>query len=108
MLRDLQKWLTNLEPGNIIASRSYSPLDLERSSSSFVRGDIHGAAPFFHQMNGHRPTPDLAHYTVPGVERFYLVGPFMHPGAGLTGAGRATAMRILQDLEIDFGKVVAR
>ena len=107
MLRDLKKWLTNLEPGNIIASRSYSPLDLERSSSSFVRGDIHGAAPFFHQMNGHRPTPDLAHYTVPGVERFYLVGPFMHPGAGLTGAGRATAMRILQDLEIDFGKVIA-
>jgi len=25
----------------------------------------------------------------------------------LTGAGRATAMRILQDLEIDFGKVIA-
>jgi phytoene dehydrogenase-like protein len=43
-------------------------------------------APFFHQMNGHRPTPDLAQYTVPGVDTFYLVGPFMHPGAGLTGA----------------------
>ena len=108
MLRDLKKWLVNLEPDNIIASHGYSPLDMERSSSSFVRGDIHGTAPFFHQMNGHRPTPDLAHYTVPGVEKFYLVGPFMHPGAGLTGAGRATAMRIMQDLEIDFGKVIKR
>src|ERR1700682_4278306 len=54
-------------------------------------------------MNGHRPTPDLAQYTVPGVEGFYLVGPSMHPGAGLTGAGRTTAMRMLQDLDIDFG-----
>jgi hypothetical protein len=57
-----------------MASRSYSP-------------------PFFHQMNGHRPTPDL---------------PFKHPWAGLTGAGRTTAMRILHDLEIDFGKVIAK
>jgi hypothetical protein len=32
----------------------------------------------------------------------------MHPGAGLTGAGRTTAMRILQDLEIDFGKVTCQ
>jgi len=106
MLRDLQRWLTNLKPANIITSRSYSPLDFERDSSTFVRGDIHGAAPFFHQMNGHRPTPDLAQYTVPGVDKFYLVGPFMHPGAGLTGAGRTTAMRILQDLEIDFGNLI--
>jgi len=106
MLRDLQWWLTNLKPANIITSRSYSPLDFERDSSTFVRGDIHGAAPFFHQMNGHRPTPDLAQFTVPSVDKFYLVGPFMHPGAGLTGAGRTTAMRILQDLEIDFGNLI--
>ena len=106
MLRDLQRWLTNLKPANIITSRSYSPLDFERDSSTFVRGDIHGAAPFFHQMNGHRPTPDLAQFTVPSVDKFYLVGPFMHPGAGLTGAGRTTAMRILQDLDIHFGTAI--
>jgi phytoene dehydrogenase-like protein len=107
MFKDVQKWLVNFDEDNIVASRSYSPLDLERSSSSFVRGDIHGTAPFFHQMNGHRPTPDLAQYKVPGVEGFYLVGPFMHPGAGLTGAGRATATRMMQDIGVDFGKVIA-
>jgi len=94
VLRDLQKCLTNLEPANIIASRSYSPLDLERDSSSFVHGDIHGAAPFFHQMNGHRPTPDLAQYTVPGVDKFYLVGPFMHPGPAPVGPPRCGSCRI--------------
>jgi phytoene dehydrogenase-like protein len=107
MFEDVQKWLVNFDSDNIVASRSYSPLDLERSSSSFVRGDIHGAAPFFHQMNGHRPTPDLAQYKVPGIDGFYLVGPFMHPGSGLTGAGRATAARMMQDMGIDFGKVIA-
>jgi hypothetical protein len=56
------------------------------------------------QMNGHRPTPDLAQYTVPGAEGLYVVGPFMHPGAGLTGAGRTTATRMLTDLDIDFGQ----
>lgn len=105
-LRDLGRWVSNLDRDNIIATKTYSPRDLERSSPSFVRGDFHGAAPFFHQMNGHRPTPDLAHYKVPGVEGFYLVGPFMHPGAGLTGAGRATAMRMMDDLRMDFGKVI--
>ena len=104
--RGLGRWITNIEPDNIIATKNYTPLDLERSSASFVRGDIHGAAPFFHQMNGHRPTPDLAQYKVPGIESFYLVGPFMHPGAGLTGAGRATAIRMMGDMKIDFGKVI--
>ncbi len=104
--RTLGRWISNLEPDNIIATKAYSPLDLERSSSSFVRGDIHGAAPFFHQMNGHRPTPDLAQYKVPGIDGFYLVGPFMHPGAGLTGAGRATAIRMMADMGIDFAKVI--
>jgi hypothetical protein len=42
----------------------------------------------------------------PGVDKFSLVGPFMHPGAGLTGARRTTAMRILQDLGIDFGTAI--
>jgi ribulose 1,5-bisphosphate synthetase/thiazole synthase len=41
-----------------------------------------------------------------GVDKFYLVGPFMHPGAGLTGAGRTTAMRILQDLDMDFDQAI--
>jgi hypothetical protein len=31
----------------------------------------------------------------------------MHPGAGLTGAGRATAMRMMQDMGIKFDKALA-
>jgi len=43
---------------------------------------------------------------VPGVERFYLVGPFQHPGGGVYGAGHATAMRMFEQFGMDFDKVV--
>ena len=81
---------------------------MERSSpNSFVNGDMHGAAPFIYQTVGHRPTPDLGQYTVPGVDRLYLVGPFMHPGGGVFGAGRATAIKMFDDFGVDFDRVVA-
>jgi phytoene dehydrogenase-like protein len=102
-----RKFVSNLTTENIIARSVYSPLDLERGSpNSMVRGDVHGVAPFFYQSVGHRPTPDLGQYTVPGVERLYLVGPFMHPGGGVFGAGRATAIKIFEDLRMNFEATV--
>ena len=107
-LRQYQPWIENLTPDNIIASSHWSPLDMERSSpNSFVGGDMHGCAPFLYQSQSHRPTSDLGQYTVPGVEGLYLVGPFQHPGGGVFGAGRATALRIFDDLGIDFEQVIA-
>lgn len=107
-LRHYQKFIKNLTSDNIIARTVVTPLDHARNMpTSMPGGDVHGVAPYFYQMNGHRPTPDLAQYTVPGVERFYLVGPFMHPGGGVFGAGRATAMRMFEDLGMDFDKIIA-
>jgi len=82
-----------------------SPLDIERASASFQKGDVHGVAPYLYQSGAHRPTPDLGHNTVPGVDRLYLVGPFQHPGGGVFGAGRATAMKMCEDMKIDFDKI---
>ncbi len=104
-----QKFTPSLTADNIIAATHWSPLDMERSSpNSFVNGDMHGAAPFMYQTVAHRPTPDLGNYTVPGVDRLYLVGPFQHPGGGVYGAGRATAIKMFDDLAIDFDKTVSR
>lgn len=107
MLRDVRVWIDNVTPDNIIARCVHTPLDMHRSSASFRHGDIHGAAPYFYQMNGHRPTADLAQYQIPGIERFYLVGPFMHPGGGVFGGGRGTAIRMFEDLNLDFEKVAS-
>jgi len=108
ILEALSPHFENLTPDNILGRHVDSPLDHERHSpNSFLRGDIHGAAPYFYQSQAHRPTPDLGDYRVPGVERLYLVGPFMHPGGGVMGGGRATAIRICADLGIDFQRAVS-
>jgi phytoene dehydrogenase-like protein len=101
-----RRFVKNLGPENIVKRSIVTPLDHARNMpNSMVGGDVHGVAPYFYQTGGHRPTPDLAQYTVPGVERFYLVGPFLHPGGGVYGAGRATAMRMFEHLGMDFEKV---
>jgi phytoene dehydrogenase-like protein len=105
MLEHMSRYLPNLTADNIIAWHCDSPLDMERTSSSFVRGDLHGIAMTSYQQGSHRPTPDLAQYGVPGIAGLYLVGPFQHPGGGVFGAGRATAQRVCEDLKLDFAKI---
>ena len=105
MFSRMQPYIENLTPENIIDYVSDSPLDIERASPSFQKGDLHGVAPYLYQSGSHRPTPDLGQNTVPGVERLYLVGPFQHPGGGVFGAGRATAMKMCEDMKIHFDKI---
>jgi phytoene dehydrogenase-like protein len=107
MLSHMENFLDNVSD-SVIAYHSDSPVDMERTSSSFRRGDLHGIASTTYQYGAHRPTPDLGYNTVPGCERLYLVGPFQHPGGGVFGAGRAAAMRACDDLKIDFSKIGAR
>ena len=105
MLAHMGNYVSNLGPDNIIAYHSDSPLDMERTSPSFRHGDLHGVASTTYQYGAHRPTPDLGMNVVPGCERLYLVGPFQHPGGGVFGAGRAAAMRMCEDIGIDFYKI---
>jgi phytoene dehydrogenase-like protein len=106
-LRQYAPFISNLTSDNIIAATHWSPLDMERSSpNSFVNGDMHGCAPFMYQTVGHRPIPELGQYTVPGADRLYLVGPFQHPGGGVYGAGRATAIRMFDEMGIDFDRTI--
>jgi len=89
----------------ILQAHIDSPVDMERTSPSFMRGDLHGIATTTYQSGAHRPTPELGQYRVPGVDRLYLVGPFQHPGGGVFGAGRATAQVMFEDLDVDFEDV---
>jgi len=105
-LAQYAKFFVNLTDDNIAGRLICSPLDHERGSpNSMVEGDAHGCAPFFYQSAGHRPTADLGSFRVPGVEGLYLVGPFMHPGGGVFGAGRATAIQMMDDMGIDYDRV---
>lgn len=108
MLTHMGRFIDNLGSDNIIAYLSDSPVDMERTSSSFRRGDLHGIAATTYQYGAHRPTPELGQNTVPGCDRLYLVGPFQHPGGGVFGAGRAAAVKVCDDLGIDFEQVGTR
>jgi len=98
----LQPYTHNLTPELISSYHVVTPLDHERDSPSFQHGDITALGQTFDQTSVNRPTRALAQYRVPGVKGLYLAGPFMHPGGGVWGGGRPVAMRVLEDLGIDF------
>lgn len=107
MLEALRGIATNMDDANIISRHVESPLDFERSSASFQKGDIIGCAMSLHQYMGRRPTPELGGYTVPGIGGLYLVGPFMHPGGGVIGGGRPVAIKVMTDLGVNAKGVIS-
>jgi phytoene dehydrogenase-like protein len=108
MIEHMGRFIENIGHDDILQYHCDSPVDMERTSPSFRRGDLHGIATTTWQSGAHRPTPELGQYTVPGVERLYLVGPFQHPGGGVFGAGRATAIKLAADLKMDLARVPRR
>jgi phytoene dehydrogenase-like protein len=98
------RYTTNMDRSKIIARHVETPLDHHRHSASMRNGDIFGIGMFTSQFFGRRPTPELAQYRVPGLQAFYLAGPFMHPGGTVTLGGRATAMKMLMDWKMDLNK----
>lgn len=107
MLDYMRGYFENLTDENILGIHIDSPVDMFRTSPSFYRGDLHGIAETTYQRGSWRPTPDLGNFTVPGVEGLYLVGPFQAPGGGVYGAGRATAIRMFEDMGLDIEDVAA-
>jgi phytoene dehydrogenase-like protein len=98
----LSQFTTNLTPEAVRSRALVTPLDHEKDSLSFAGGDYTGIASYSHQMGWMRPTRELSRYAVPGIRGLYLTGPFMHPGGGVTGGGRATAIKMFHDLGLDF------
>jgi phytoene dehydrogenase-like protein len=74
-----------------------TPLDLERELG-LRNGQVMHVEMAFDQMFMWRPMPELAGYTLPGVEGLYLCGASTHPGGGVFGAsGRSAAGVALAD-----------
>ncbi|WZH42098.1 Amino_oxidase domain-containing protein [Fusarium acuminatum] len=106
VFRYLSKYVQDLTPDQIRGYHAVSPLDHEGDSASFQGGDICGLSMAVDQMGAARPTPALAQYRVPGIDGLYLAGPFMHPGGGVWGGGRPVAIRVLEDMGINFPSVI--
>jgi len=77
----------------------HSPVDMERSMPSAVRGTVAHGAFLPYQAGELRPIPELGQYRTP-VANVYLCGSGSHPGGGVSMApGRNAAHVILADLE---------
>ncbi len=107
LLERYRHYASNITDANIIGRRFDTPLEISRHSPMFQRGDVSGLGEYLHQIGAHRPTPELSKLTVPGVERLYLTGTAINVSS-VSGAGRATAIKICDDLGINFDKLTAQ
>jgi phytoene dehydrogenase-like protein len=85
---------------SVVASRLYTPADLEHTfgitEGNIFHGDLRPDQLFFM-----RPVAGFARYASP-IPALYLCGAGTHPGGGVTGApGHNAAHRILADLKRD-------
>jgi len=107
IMENVRQYTTNMGPENILSRYVLSPLDIERMDPAMVEGDIMHIGAFVTQFFSNRPLAGWGNYRTP-VKNLYMCGGSTHPGAGITGGGRAAVQVILEDLDIDFRKVIAK
>lgn len=107
ILDTMREYTTNMGSENILGRHIMSPLDFERDNPAMVGGDIMHIGSFLTQFFSNRPLAGWGHYRTP-VKKLYMCGGSTHPGAGVTGGGRAAVQLIMEDLGIDFKKVIAK
>jgi phytoene dehydrogenase-like protein len=62
---------------------------------------------------GHQSFQTLSYRPLAGwnyktpIQKLYMAGACTHPGGGVTGGGRAAVQVVMEDLGIDFRKVVS-
>jgi phytoene dehydrogenase-like protein len=107
VIQTSRKYITNLGSENILGRWMASPLDLERTNPAFINADCMHIGLFLSQYLSYRPLPGWGNYRTP-VNNLYMCGASTHPGAGVTGGGRASVQVIMEDLGIDFKKVIGQ
>jgi phytoene dehydrogenase-like protein len=108
ILETIRSRTTNMGDENIIGSYVISPLDYVRHNPAMINCDVNHIHMSLSQLYGNRPLPGWSQYRTP-VKKLYLTGASTHPGGGVSGAsGRITAQVVMEDLGINFKKVIAR
>ena len=107
MLEVMRKQTTNMGDDNILGKFVMSPADFARYNPAFIKGDFTHFGSHIWQYMGNRPVPGWSQYRMP-IKKLYLCGPSSHPGMGVIGGGRAAVQVVMEDLGIDFEKVVSK
>lgn len=107
ILEVVRERTTNMGPENILGRHIMSPLDLERYNPAMIEGDIMQIGVYLSQFLTNRPLPGWGQYRTP-LKKLYMCGASTHPGGGVSGGGRAVTQVMMEDLGIDFKKVIGR
>jgi len=107
IIQVLSEHISGLDADNILGMKVISPADIERYNPSMQSGDIMHISSSIAQSYGNRPIGGWGQYRTP-INRLYMCGASTHPGGGVTGGGRAAALLIMEDLGIDYKKVVGK
>lgn len=107
ILETIREYTTNMGASNILGRWTCSPLDWERWNPTLMHGDTHQIGQSQAQWMLNRPLPGWIHWRTP-VKNLYMCGASTLPGASVTGGGRLTVQVIMEDLGIDFKKVIAK
>jgi len=100
------RYTTNMGSGNVLKRTVISPRDLERMNPNLVNGSVLGPGAYLYQSFAYRPIPELGRYKT-HIEGLYLSGQGTHPGGSICGGGRAMVQVLMQDLGIDFDRVIS-
>jgi phytoene dehydrogenase-like protein len=85
---------------NVIASRVYTPYDIELLHPNMHEGSIACGDMIVSQMDRFRPTPELSNYRTP-IKNFYLCSSASHNGVGTgRGCSRNCYQVISEDLSL--------
>jgi phytoene dehydrogenase-like protein len=98
-LEVLREHTTNMTDNNILGAYVETGPSLERDNPCFVNGTTTGGAMRMSQSGYFRPFPGYSGYRGP-FQKFYMTGPYTHPGGAISAAGTITANVILEDLGI--------
>jgi phytoene dehydrogenase-like protein len=103
-LATLRERTENLD-STILGRFVRTPLDLARYNPAWEGGDGNHIGVSLSQLFSNRPLPGLGNYRTP-IKKLYLAGASAHPGPGVSGGGRAAALRVMEDLSMDIRKVL--
>ena len=101
----LQDRTTNMGPENILGRFVMSPIDKERWNPALIKGDVQHIGLYLSQLLSNRPLAGWGQYRTP-VKKLYMSGASTHPAGGIAGGGRAAVFSVMEDLGIDFNKVI--
>jgi phytoene dehydrogenase-like protein len=105
MIMTLRRYTTNMGDENILGRKVMSPREIERENPAFVEGDFMHLGSQLFQSLSNRPLIGW-NYKTP-LKKLYLTGSCTPPGGGIMCGGRAAVQVIMEDLGINFGKVIS-